>query len=139
MKRYFYPLVGFLCVILFTSCARKIHFNTSSVVPAATGTIKIDKDNNGNYSINVSVLHLAEPDKLNPPKSLYLVWLATKEHGQKNLGQLTISSGLLSKTLKGSLKTVTPYEPVSIYVTAEEDAAKSYPGPQVVLTAEINK
>ncbi len=139
MKTYFFTLILIACSTIMTSCARKIHFNTSSVVPAAEGTIKIEKDNNGNYSVNVTVLHLAEPDKLNPPKRLYLVWLATKDHGQKNLGQLTISSGLFSKTLKGSLKTVTPYEPVSIYITAEEDAAKSYPGAQVVLTAEVGK
>lgn len=139
MKTYFFSFFIIACTTIMTSCARKVHFNTSSVVPAATGTIKIDKDNNGNYSINVSVLHLAEPDKLSPPKRLYLVWLATKERGQKNLGQLTMSSGLFSKTLKGSLKTVTPYEPVSIYITAEEDAAKSYPGSQVVLTAEVGK
>ncbi|HTL08587.1 MAG TPA: hypothetical protein VL307_10035 [Chitinophagaceae bacterium] len=103
-------------------------------MPAADGSIKVKHDNNGNYSINVNVIHLAAPEQLTPAKKTYVVWVNTKEHGQKNLGKLAIHTGLFSKSLKGSLQTVTPYKPESIYITAEDEGNRTYPGPQVVLT-----
>lgn len=127
-------LVSF-CVLLITciSCARKISFATSTVVPAAEGTVKVKKDNNNNYAVEVDVRNLAEPARLPQPKNVYVVWLQTENNGTQNLGRLNTSSGLFSSTLKASLKTVTPYKPVRIFVTGESSADVTYPGNYVVL------
>lgn len=121
------------CIALVQSCARKIAFQNSSVVPAAEGSVKVKKDNNSNYSIDLNVIHLADPKKLNPSKDVYLVWIETESHGIKNVGQLKTSSGMFSKALKSSLNTVTAFKPVRIFITAEDDATAQYPGRQVVL------
>ena len=120
--------------IIFSSCASKIQFANSTVVPTAEGTVKVKKDGNNNYSIDINIKHLAPPAKLVPAKDLYVVWAETKENGTKNLGRLNTSSGLLSSTLKSSLRTVSPVKPTMIFVTAENNAAAEYPGAQVVLT-----
>ena len=56
-----------LAIVLFTaclllSCATKYAFNTSTVVPAAEGLVKVKKDKNNNYSIALIVKRLAEPE-----------------------------------------------------------------------------
>lgn len=120
--------------ILFHSCSPKIEFATSTVVPTAEGSVKVKKDGNNNYSINIDIKHLAHPSRLVPSKALYVVWAETKENGTKNIGRLNTSSGLLSSTLKSSLRTVSPVKPTMIFITAENDAGVEYPGSQVVLT-----
>ncbi|QMU26625.1 hypothetical protein HUW48_00650 (plasmid) [Adhaeribacter radiodurans] len=118
------------------SCAKKITFNTSPVVPAAEGTVKLKNDNNGNYELDLNVMHLADPKRLNPSKQLYVVWIETEQNGIKNVGQLKTSSGLFSKTLKSSLKTISSFKPNRIFITAEDNANTQYPGGQTVLNTD---
>ena len=126
-----------LFIIFFTtSCARKISFGTSTVVPAAEGRVKVSKDDNGNNDIQVDIRNLAEAKKLTPSKSYYVVWMETDEGSVKNLGRLNSESGLFSKSLKASLNTVSPFKPRRIYVTAEDDPTIQYPGSQVVISTE---
>ena len=127
--------VGIFLFIAFMlpSCARKMSFQTSSVVPSAEGSVKVKKDKNKNYNINLSTIRLAEPSRLDPPKSIYIVWMNTDQEGTKKVGQLKTSSSLLSKTLKSSLKTSVPYNPSGFFITAEDDADVQSPSGQVVL------
>ncbi len=135
-KPIFSIVITFFLVFFLSSCARKISFQTSSVVPSAEGTVKVKKDNNNNYSIDLNVIRLADPKRLEPSKSTYVVWIETAENGSKNIGSLNTSSSLLSKTLKSSLKTVSPFKPISLFITAENNADIQYPGSQVVLRTD---
>jgi len=136
-KNYLNKILTIITVLGFlfaTSCTPKISFLTSQVVPAAEGTVKVKTDNNSNYTINLQVINLAEPERLSPAKSVYVVWMETANNGIKNLGQLKTSSGMFSKTMKSSLETVTAFKPSKIFITAENDATIQYPGYQVVLS-----
>ena len=126
-------LVFLFMAFQLTSCSKKIEFPTSSVVPAAQGHVKIKKDSNRNFSIDVRIKNLAEPDRLQPPKDVYIVWMETKNSGIKNIGQLKITRDLLSNNLKGNLQAVSSFEPSLIFITAEERADIQFPGAQVVL------
>ncbi|TKK72090.1 hypothetical protein FC093_03160 [Ilyomonas limi] len=119
-----------------SSCAKKLHFATSTVVPAAEGTVKYKKDDNGNYAISVKIVNLADPKKLVPSKNTYVLWMETDRSNVQNLGQINSSSGWFSSTLKASLEAVTPYKPRSFFVTAEDNATVTYPSPQVVLRTQ---
>lgn len=123
-------------IICFASCARSINFNTSTLVPAAEGKIKIKQDKNKNYALKVDVKNLAEPGKLQPARSTYVVWMETEQNGVKNLGQLNSSNGVFSQALKASLETVTSFRPVSFFITAEDNGEMEYPGSQVVLRTD---
>jgi hypothetical protein len=120
--------------LVVSACSKKMMFASSSVVPAATGSVKIKTDNNKNHTIDVSVTNLASADKLSPPKNIYVVWMVTENNGTKNIGQLNSSSGLLSKTMKASLKTVTSFNPTSFFITAEDNGDIQYPQSSTVLT-----
>jgi hypothetical protein len=123
-----------IALFSFSSCARKISFQTSSVVPAARGDVKVKKDNNNNYSIQVSLNNLAEPKRLEPSKNTYVVWMETSDNVTKNIGQINSSTGFLSNKLKASFETVSSTKPTKIFLTAEDDAGIQYPGTQVIMT-----
>lgn len=122
-----------LLVFLFTSCAEKVAFLNSAVVPAAEGTVSIKQDKNKNYNIDLAVKRLADPGRLTPPKAVYVVWMETSENGVQNIGQLNTSTKGFSGMLSSSLKTVSPHKPTAFFITAEDDATGNYPGMTVVL------
>jgi hypothetical protein len=128
-------LIVLLLVATISSCAKKVSFPTSAVVPAASGTVKI-KPNNGNYSIDVSLRNLAPSDKLDPPRKMYVVWAETERDGIKNIGSMNSSSGALSKKLKASLSATLSYKPTRIFITAEDERTPAFIGNQVVLRTE---
>ena len=129
-------VVLLLTTILLSSCAQKMSFQTSTVVPAATGDVTAKKDKNENYTITVNVLNLAEPQKLSPAKEAYVVWMENGKDPVKKLGQITTSSGMLSKALKGELKATSVTEPTRVFITAENNASIEYPDGQIVLTTK---
>ncbi len=126
-----------LIVAFSTSCATKMTFSTSSVVPAAQGSVKVSRDNNKNYVIKISITNLAEVERLQPQKQTYVVWMVTNDGLTKNIGQLNSSKSFLSKKLKASLKTVSSFNPVKIFITAENDPGVQYPGDQVILSTDL--
>jgi len=130
--------LSLLAVLLFlsfslSSCAKKVRFITSQVVPAARGYAKISRDDNKNYAIDVEIENLAEPKRLQPAKSAYVVWVETADNGIKNLGQLKSSSGFFTSGLTGTLESVTPFKPKRVFITAEDRTNIDYPGSQAVL------
>lgn len=125
-----------MLVFLLNSCVMKKEFLLSSVVPAARGYVKIDKDRNKNYIIKVVINNLAEAERLASEDSKYVVWMDTKDNETKNLGQIKSSRGFLSKALKASLEATTPFKPSRVFITAEDFADIKYPVAQVVLSTE---
>ncbi len=133
-KKILTILAVFALAIYFSSCAKKIVFQPSVTVPAATGKVKIKKDDNNNYAIKLKVENLANADRLNPPQNIYVVWIMTKESGVKNIGQINSSSGFLSSKIKASLTAISPFKPTRVFITAERNNDVLYPGTQEILT-----
>lgn len=131
-----FTIAAVMMLLFFSSCARKISFQTSTVVPAAEGTVKVKKDKNNNYRISVAISNLAEPTRLQPSKHAYVIWMDTDNNRIKNIGQINSSTGFLSQKLKASFETVSSFKPIKIFITAEDDAAIQYPGMQVVLSTD---
>jgi hypothetical protein len=128
-------LVPLAIGVMFFSCSTKTPFLTSNVVPGAHGSVKVKRDKNANYNIELSVISLADPARLDPPKNTYMVWVETEQDRAKNIGLLKTSSSLFSKTMKSSLETVTSYKPTRVFITAEDDVSAQYPGQVVLETA----
>ncbi len=108
--------------VLISSCVSSKKFPTSSVVPAANITAKKRVDNQKNFSLEITSQNLASPDRLNPPGSNYSVWIVSKEHGTKNVGQLIVENGKENK-----FKTVTPFDFDEIFITVENQGDLQYP------------
>jgi len=126
-------LILFLAITL-GACSSKMTFQNSSVVPAATGDVKVKKDKNDNYQITVSVANLAEPQKLSPSRDVYIVWMDADRGLTKKLGQIKVDSGMFSKALTGGLTATESEKPNRVFITAENDADTMRPSSEVVLT-----
>ena len=76
---------------------KKFPLTASTAVPAARGNVEIGKDSNGNTKVKMEAEHLAEPGKLTPPRTDYVVWFQEKGGEAQTQGRLRID-----KNLKGS-------------------------------------
>ncbi|WP_298121043.1 hypothetical protein [Flavobacterium sp.] len=122
--------VLFLAISL-ASCSKKTVFNTSSIIPAARGEVKVKEDKNNNYKIELQISYLAEPERLNPPRKTYVVWMKSDDYNAINLGQIVGSSKLHVK-----FETVSSSKPKKIFITAEDDASVQYPSYMIVLETD---
>jgi len=126
-------LILFLAITL-GACSSKMTFQNSSIVPAATGDVKVKKDKNDNYQITVNVANLAEPQKLSPSRDVYIVWMDSNRNLIKKLGQIKVGSGMFSKALTGELTVTESEKPDRVFITAENNADTMRPSSEVVLT-----
>lgn len=126
-----FKILSFLfAAVLLTACANKITFPTSEVVPAANAVLEVEKNKSENYELKLEVTNLAEPGRLSPARSNYVVWMVTEKNGTINLGNLRV------KNSKASLETVTPYKPIRVFITAEDTPKAVIPGTQVILNSK---
>jgi len=130
-KTFLTGILATAMIFAFSSCAKKITFLTSSVVPAAEGQISVKNDKNNNYNIQMQITNLADIERLQPAKKSYVVWMETADNLPKNIGRISSSN-----KLKVSFETVSPMRPTKIFITAEDDEASQYPGSMVVLTTD---
>lgn len=136
LRNFFITFALVLMIAVLSSCATKVVFLSSAVVPAAEGNITIKEDSNKNYKIKVQIANLADSQKLTPPKNVYVVWMLTEFNNTKNIGQIVSSSGSMSNNLKASFETVSSFRPIKIFITAEDDADIQYPNAEVVLITD---
>lgn len=131
-KKIFLGVLTTIILFSFTSCSRKITFLVSSVVPAARGTVEVSTDKNKNFLINLQVSNLAEVERLQPPRKVYVVWLVIEQGLTKNIGQIKSSSSKLT----GSLETVSSFKPIKVFITAEDDTEVQIPGEMLVMSTD---
>ena len=131
MKTYTYFLT-IIFLLTLTSCATTAKFPVSSIAPAADISAKKKTDSNKNITLEVTARHLTSPDRLNPPGNKYSIWIVTKEHGVKNVGQLMIKNAK-----KSSFKTLTPFEFNQIFITVENQGDLLYPSGREISRTKI--
>jgi hypothetical protein len=123
-------LVVVASLIFSTAYGRTFPLTASAAVPAAKGKVETGKDKNGNTEVKLETEHLAEPDKLTPSKTVYLIWFQETGGEPVMQGQLRID-----KHLKGTFKTTTPLKNFAIFVTGESDPNTKTPtGTEVLRT-----
>jgi hypothetical protein len=115
-------ILSIAMVILMISCATITEFPTSVVTPAATITVKKNKDKNDNFIITITATNLASADRLDPPKKVYVAWITTKDNGVKNIGILNNKNAK-----KSTLETLSSFNPIEIFITAEDEGNITFP------------
>jgi hypothetical protein len=132
-KQVFFFSLLLVYSLIFISCSKNIEFKNSNIVPAARGEVAVKKDKNNNYKIKLEVSYLAEPERLQPPRKYYVVWLSSKNNEMPlNIGQIVGTSKLHVK-----FESVSSSKPKRIFITAEDDASTQYPGHYVVLETDM--
>jgi hypothetical protein len=127
-------LVALLAVALLNSaCGHKVKLNPAPSVPAATATAELTHDSNGNTVVDLKVNHLAKPENLTPPRSVYIVWIQPRGGTPIKQGQLQVNSNL-----EAEFKSPTTYKSFDIFVTAEDSALVTQPTGQEVLRQTVS-
>ena len=132
MKKLPNVLAGF--VMMITSCATTAKFPVSTVAPAAEISAKKTMDKNKNYVIELLALNLTSTDRLNPPKNHYNVWIVTEQNEYKNLGQI-----MNVNAKRGYFKTLSPFNPHVIILTAEDEGNRPMPAGIEIARASFKK
>lgn len=111
-------------LLLFTlgACSKKYTFPVSTVTPSADGDVKVKKQKGGIYSFETAVENLADPTRLTPPKSHYIVWVQNEEGEYQNVGELE-----LSRRNKANLEGALTYKPIFFIITAEDVKNANWP------------
>lgn len=122
--------------VLFYPAQKKSVFLTSATVPAARGTVKVTRDQNKNYVIQLDLLNLSEVERLNPSRKVYVVWMVSEKDITINLGQVISTARGVAQKLKVSFKTTSAFKPAKIFITAEEDASVQYPYGEMVMSTD---
>ncbi len=98
-------------------------------MPSAEGTAKFKPTSNDNTSIDLTVKHLAHPERLTPPATTYVVWLQHANGAPpQNIGALKVDD-----QLTGTLDTVTPQHSFDLFITAENNSQIDKPSGQKLL------
>jgi hypothetical protein len=116
------------------SSAQRFNFEPSSVVPAATGHVKITKDRNQNFNLQIELVNLADVGLLQTGMNTYVVWMLANQDSAKNIGQLKSGKNLFSKKSKASFETISVDKPRRIFITAESDGKIDKPKGVVVIS-----
>jgi hypothetical protein len=133
-KIFFLSIIAFIAIVSFSGCAVKAPFLNSSIVPAAEGKVKMKTDRNKNFVISIEIFNLALPNRLDPSKNTYVVWMDDGNNNIKNMGQIKSSAPFMSKAMKASFKNISSFRPVKIFITAEYEANVQIPSAEKVLT-----
>ena len=130
-------LASLILLLSVSSCAIKSNFLTSTVLPAAQGTVLVKIDNNNNYLIKIELSNLSPSTRLTPPREGYVVWMVTDDNAVNNLGQLNSSKKFMASNLDAYFETVSASKPYKIFITAENDVSIQYPTyADVILTTD---
>jgi hypothetical protein len=114
-----------------TGCDRKVDFQISPAVPAATAKGKVSKNRNNNTVVEFSVRNLAPPERLTPPRKFYVVWIQPPGQFPENRGQLVIDGSKLS----GKKTIATPHREFDIFITAEDALTGTIPTGEQIMRA----
>ena len=131
MKTIRFPFTVITFLVLF-SCATSVKFPVSEVTPGARINARIHTDKNENINVDISAKYLASPERLTPSRTTYVVWVETVSNGIINIGQLQSKSSQKSK-----LEAITPFEPVEIFITAENDGSVKEPQGELISKARF--
>jgi hypothetical protein len=130
-KKILVSIIIILIILPVSLHAQKITFLKSSVTPAAEGYVKIDQDHNNNNVIKIRISNMAEIESLDPKKQTYVVWMLTDRETTENIGRISSSN-----RLNVNFETVSSFQPIKIFITAEENESTQAPSEIIVLTTD---
>jgi TRAP-type uncharacterized transport system substrate-binding protein len=121
-----------ITIVLLTSCASTTTFPVSVSVPAADITVKTKKQGKTNYQVTIEAENLAASDRLNPPKEYYVIWAVSDAGVIRNVGHF-IQENAEKATYKASF----PYQPVEVFITAEDEQGGCEPFGMEIARAKL--
>jgi hypothetical protein len=115
------------------SASKEYPMRASSSVPAAAGIVKVQRDkDSGNTKLDIRVWHLANPSRLTPSATNYIVWVRPRDGAAVKQGAIRVD-----KNQKGEVKLVTMAKDFEVFITAEQSESADVPSDFQVLRADV--
>ena len=119
------------------SCAgpKETALISNSTIPAAESSVKVGTGDNGNTTFELTVKHLALPQRVDPRATVYVVWLRGRDTAVRaqNMGALKVDDNL-----NGSYSGVTPLRDFELFVTAEASVTGTSPTGVALLHTNVS-
>lgn len=120
---------------LVSACAGKQTMEGTEVAPAARAEVRTEQTEGSNTKIDMRVKHLAQPEKIMPGATHYVVWVLPDGMSEaRNIGSLAVNEDLEAK-----YETTIPYENFRLMVTPESNRIATAPSGPVVLEQTIRQ
>lgn len=127
-------VLSVLTIWPFGSGGKTYRMMAASFVPAAHGTVQVNRDkNNGNTKLDIKVANLANPASLTPPENVYIVWVLPRNGEALKEGAIAVD-----KNLNGELKATTTSRDFDVSITAEQSESVDSPSAMQVLHAHVS-
>jgi hypothetical protein len=117
--------------------ASEIPMVVNNKLPSVEGQVSIRNEENNNTGIDLSVKHLARPERVSPDATTYMVW--GKPAGDENAQALPLGALNVDEDLNAEIKTVTPLKNFDLFITAEPAGVTNEPTGERLLWALINR
>ena len=115
------------------SASKEYPMRASSSVPAAAGIVKVQRDkDSGNTKLDIRVWHLANPSRLTPSATNYIVWVRPRDEAAVKQGAIRVD-----KNQKGEVKLVTMAKDFEVFITAEQSESADVPSDFQVLRTDV--
>jgi hypothetical protein len=115
------------------SASKEYPMRASSSVPAAAGIVKVQRDkDSGNTKLDIRVWHLANPSRLTPSATNYIVWVRPRDGAAVKQGAIRVD-----KNQKGEVKLVTMAKDFEVFITAEQSENADVPSDFQVLRTDV--
>lgn len=121
-----------MAAALFSSCATTVEFPVSDITPAAEITAEIKEQGKPNHLVTITANNLASPDRIQPPKELYVIWVVSESGVTRNVGHF-----YQVNAEKATYKASFPYKPVEIFITAEDKEGLCEPEGTVITRVKL--
>ncbi len=135
--RSFYGLLlaaSLVTLPAISACSSAKPMRSSTSVPASEGTVRATAGADGNTDVQIRVMHLASPEKVQSGATTYVVWFRAEEGASQNVGAMTVDS-----SLEGRFDGSTPHRTFQVSVTPEASAQAAYPTNAPVFTSNVDR
>ena len=137
MKTHRFMIVTLIAVGMAAfSCAgsRELNLTASPDIPGAQGMATISSTDDANTKIDLTVEHLASPERVAPGTTVYIVWVRGNESGAlpQSLGALRVDDHL-----KGRISGMTALRAFDLYITAEPSQMSTAPTGKTLLSTTV--
>jgi hypothetical protein len=124
-----------LLTLFIAACGTTKEIVESDLAPAAEAEIVAREGANDNTKLNISVKHLAEPNKILENAEQYIVWISPEgSNVVQNVGALKVDDDLSARH-----ETTIPYKNFRVFVTPETSQVASAPTGPVVFDKIIQR
>jgi hypothetical protein len=122
-----------LCLVALSlavpGCASRYKLDANAPTYAAMAKIRVKVNKTNNREVEITIEHLAPPQRIPGGYRGYAVWFRVPGHGVVKAGLLDYNE----KKRRGKLEATTPHEKFEVLITLEQDTSVQQPSNMVIV------